>query len=225
MALVIYDQGYRIKTPVKSLFAPRGVEQLGASTHTAPAGGERDHEKEMVDQSQHHETGPAVQGHSQGNARKAASVYSQTGGDSTSLEHPRAYIPASLIMSYPIQTVLEGSKIQSALYKMKQYSISHLLVLSGTGRLMGVVTEKLLLQYLSYQGAQEHTIEDTIERCYSTQVITATPDTNIRQLAVSCVEHHLSCIPIVEDNGNLKGIITRTDLLQSLINNEWLDSR
>ncbi|WP_417223841.1 HPP family protein [Amphritea sp.] len=221
MALVIYDQGYRIKTPVKSLFMPGGVEQTGASANTAPAGGERDHEKEMVDQAQHHETSPSIQG----NARKAASAYSQTGGDDANLVKPRSYIPASLVMSYPIQTVLEGSKIQSTLYKMKQYSISHLLVLSGTGRLMGIVTEKLLLQYLSYQGAQPHSIEDTIDRCYSKQVITATPDTNIRQLAVSCVEHQLSCIPVVDENGNLKGIITRTDLLQSLINNEWLDSR
>jgi CBS-domain-containing membrane protein len=128
-------------------------------------------------------------------------------------------------MSHPVQAVLQGSKIQSALYKMKQFDISHLLVLSGAGRLMGTVTEKLLLQYLSYQGAQSHTIEDTIEQCYTRQVITATPDTNIRQLAVSCVEHQLSCIPIVQENGNLVGIITRTDLLQSLINNEWLDSR
>ncbi|MBR9868181.1 MAG: CBS domain-containing protein [Oceanospirillales bacterium] len=221
MALIIYDQGYRIQTPVKSLFPPRGVEQLSASARTAEVGGEKDHEKDHVDQLLHHEPGP----HPKGNARKAASIYSQTGGSSTSQEHPRSYIPASLIMSHPVQSVLQGSKIQSALYKMKQFGISHLLVLSGAGRLMGIVTEKLLLQYLSYQGAQLHSIEDTIEQCYSKQVITATPDTNIRQLAVSCVEHHLSCIPIVEDNGNLLGIITRTDLLQSLINNEWLDSR
>ncbi|WP_299204788.1 CBS domain-containing protein [uncultured Amphritea sp.] len=222
MALVIYDQGYRIQTPVRSMFAPRGVEQLGASARASEAGVEKDHEKDHADQILHHESGTQTKG----NARKAASVYSQTSGSSTTIEHPRAYIPASLIMTHPVQAVLQGSKIQSALYKMKQYDISHLLVLSGAGRLMGIVTEKLLLQYLSYQGsAQSHTVEDTIEQCYSKQVITATPDTNIRQLAVSCVEHQLSCIPIVQDNGNLAGIITRTDLLQSLINNEWLDSR
>ncbi|SER06903.1 CBS domain-containing protein [Amphritea atlantica] len=219
MALVIYDQGYRIQTPVKSIFTPRGVEQLAASPHTAEAGVEKDHEKDHVDQIQHHEYGPPAKG----NARKAATLYTQTGGSAQ--EQPRSYIPASLIMSHPVQAVLQGSKIQSALYKMKQFDISHLLVLSGAGRLMGTVTEKLLLQYLSYQGAQSHTIEDTIEQCYTRQVITATPDTNIRQLAVSCVEHQLSCIPIVQENGNLVGIITRTDLLQSLINNEWLDSR
>jgi CBS domain-containing protein len=221
MALVIYDQGYRIQTPVKSMFTPRGVEQMTAAANTAAAGGDKDHEKELVDQMLLQEAG--AQG--KGNARKAASAYSQTGGSSSVQEHPRSYIPASLIMSHPVQAVLQGSKIQSALYKMKQFDISHLLVLSGAGRLMGIVTEKLLLQYLSYQGAQLHTVEDTIEESYTTQVITATPDTNIRQLAVSCVEHQLTCIPIVQDNGNLTGIITRTDLLQSLINNEWLDSR
>lgn len=221
MALVIYDQGYRIQTPVKSMFTPRGVEQMTAAANTAAAGGEKDHEKDHIEQTLLQE----ASSHKKGSARKAASAYSQAGDSSTIDEHPRSYIPASLIMSHPVQAVLQGSKIQSALYKMKQFDISHLLVLSGSGRLMGVVTEKLLLQYLSYQGPQTHTIEDTIEDSYTTQVITATPDTNIRQLAVSCVDHQLTCIPIVQDNGNLIGIITRTDLLQSLINNEWLDSR
>lgn len=221
MALVIYDQGYRIQTPVKSMFTPRGVEKMTAAANTASVGGEKDHEKSHVDQMLLQEAGA----HSKGNARKAASAYSQTGDSNTTEEHPRSYIPASLIMSHPVHAVLQGSKIQPALYKMKQFDISHLVVLSGSGRLMGIVTEKSLLQYLSYQGAQLHTIEDTIEESYTTQIITATPDTNIRQLAVSCVEQHLTCIPIVQDNGNLTGIITRTDLLQSLINNEWLDSR
>lgn len=222
MALVIYDQGYRIQTPVKSMFAPRGVEQMTAAANTAATGGDKDHEKELVDQMLLQEAGA----HGKGNARKAATAYSQTGDDSsTRQEQPRSYIPVSLIMTHPVQAVLQGSKIQSTLYKMKQFDISHLVVLSGSGRLMGIVTEKLLLQYLSYQGPQPHTVEDTIEESYTTQIITATPDTNIRQLAVSCVEHQLTCIPIVQDNGNLTGIITRTDLLQSLINNEWLDSR
>jgi len=101
MALIIYDQGYRIQTPVKSLFPPRGVEQLSASARTAEVGGERDHEKDHVDQLLHHEPGP----HPKGNARKAASIYSQTGGSSTTQEHPRSYIPASLIMSNPVQSV------------------------------------------------------------------------------------------------------------------------
>ncbi len=50
MALVIYDQGYRIQTPVKSMFTPRGVEQMTAAANTAAAGGDKDHEKELVDQ-------------------------------------------------------------------------------------------------------------------------------------------------------------------------------
>lgn len=221
MALVIYDQGYRIKTPVKTLFTPGGVEQMSKPAHTAEAGTEQDHDKDTVNQLLGKDSGSS----SQGRARQAASAYQKTGGSNPVLEQPRSYIPASLIMSHPVQSVLQGTKIQAALYKMKQFDISHLLVLSNSGRMMGIVTEKLLLQYLSSQGIQPHSVEDTIEACYSNKVVTATPDTNIRQLAVSCVENQLTCIPIVQENGNLTGIITRTDLLQSLINNEWLDSR
>lgn len=221
MALVIYDQGYRVQTPVRSIFKPGGVEQLAESAHAAETGGQHDHERDHVNQI----LSRGGQQPRNPRARQGADAYQQAGGSAPVHEHSRSYIRASLIMSSPVQTVLQGSKIQAALYKMRQFDISHLIVLSTAGRMMGIITEKLLLEYLSVQGATRHTIEDDIEGCYSNQMITATPDTNIRQLAVSCVEHHLTCIPIVEDHGHLTGIITRTDLLQSLINNEWLDSR
>lgn len=220
MALVIYDQGYRVQTPVRSIFKPGGVEQLAETSHPSETAGQQDHERDHINQilSRGNQTPNA-------RARQGANAYQQTGGTTPVQEHNRSYIPASLIMSSPVHTVLQGNKIQAALYKMRQFDISHLVVLSTTGRMMGIVTEKLLLEYLSIQGPTGHSIEDNIEGCYSNQIITATPDTNIRQLAVSCVEHHLTCIPIVEEHGHLAGVITRTDLLQSLINNEWLDSR
>jgi len=220
MALVIYDQGYRIKTPVKSLFRPGGVEQLSEPAPAAETAGQHDRERVNAVPTREPKSSP-----SGGKARQLASVYQQTGDTSPKEEQPRSYIPASLIMSHPVQAVMQGSSIQSAFYKMRHFDISHLLVLSGSGLIMGFITEKLLLQHLTAPIASRASLEDSIEDCYSTKIITATPDTNIRQLAVSCVEHQLSCIPIVMDNGNLTGIVTRTDLLQSLINNEWLDSR
>ncbi len=222
MALVIYDQGYRIQTPVKSIFRPGGVEQITELAHAAETAGQHDRERERdkIPTGQKSPSGAAG-----GRAGQIANIYRQADQANPKQAAPRSYIPASLIMSQPVHTVMQGSLIKSALYKMKQMDISHLLVLSGAGRIMGIVTEKLLLQHLSTPSAKRPSIEDSIEGCYSTQVITATPDTNIRQLAVTCVEHQLSCIPIVKDTGSLIGIVTRTDLLQSLINNEWLDSR
>jgi len=220
MALVIYDQGYRIQTPVKTIFRPGGVEQLTETEHAAETAGQHDRERTL---SEHM---PVQRRNSSGNkARHLANLYQQTSGAPPKEEQPRSYIPASLIMSQPVHAVMQGSTIQAAFYKMRQFDISHLLVLSGSGRIMGIITEKLLLLHLTGPVATRPSLEDSIEGCYSTQIITATPDTNIRQLAVSCVENELTCIPIVKDNGNLVGIVTRTDLLQSLINNEWLDSR
>lgn len=220
MALVIYDQGFRVQTPVKSIFKPGGVEQLAETAHPAETAGQQDHERDHINQILSRGQQPPNP-----RARQGANAYQQAGGNSTIQEQTRSYIPASFIMSSPVQTVLQGSSIQAALYKMRQFDLSHLVVLSTSGRMMGIITEKLLLEYLSIQGPSRHSIDDNIEGCYSNQMLTATPDTNIRQLAVSCTEHHLTCIPVVEDHGHLVGIITRTDLLQSLINNEWLDSR
>jgi CBS domain-containing protein len=44
-------------------------------------------------------------------------------------------------------------------------------------------------------------------------VITVTPDTTIEELARLFIKHHISGMPIVDDNENLKGIVTENDLI------------
>ncbi len=221
MALVIYDQGYRIQTPVRSNFPPTGVEQLTNLSPSMETATQADHERDLIAATQHKES----QQNSARAHQKAANIYQQARSSNPAEAEPRSYIPAAMIMSQPVQSVLSGSPIRAALYKMQQLRIDHLIVLSGQGLLLGVVTKLLLMQALSKASLMGKELEDTINGCYDTKVVTATPETNIRQLAVTCVDKKLTCIPIVSEEGDLKGIVTRTDLLQSLINNEWLDSR
>lgn len=219
MALVIYDQGYRIQTPVKSNFPPSGVERLTDLSHSMETATQADHERDMVAATQHRES----QQDSSHVRQKAANIYLQAEGSKE--EEHRSYVPAAMIMSQPVQSVLEGSPIRSALFKMQQLNIDHLVVQSSQGLLLGILSKTLLMQSLSKASLISKELEDSIDGCYDTKVATATPQTNVRQLAVSSVEQKLSCIPIVTESGELQGVVTRTDLLQSLINNEWLDSR
>lgn len=44
-------------------------------------------------------------------------------------------------------------------------------------------------------------------------VVTVKPDTTIEDLARLFIKHQISGVPVVDDNGNLKGIVTENDLI------------
>ena len=48
----------------------------------------------------------------------------------------------------------------------------------------------------------------------STPVITARPDASLKQVAGTLVEHDISAVPIVDDVGDLVGIVTEGDLVR-----------
>lgn len=52
-----------------------------------------------------------------------------------------------------------------------------------------------------------------------TEIVTAAPDTSLAAIASMMVEHHLDGLPIVDENGALKGIISATDFLRLLLPN------
>ncbi|MBM4053968.1 MAG: CBS domain-containing protein [Planctomycetes bacterium] len=49
------------------------------------------------------------------------------------------------------------------------------------------------------------------------RILTATPDTELREIAKILIEEHIGAMPIVDENGNLLGMITRSDVLRAIV--------
>ena len=54
-------------------------------------------------------------------------------------------------------------------------------------------------------------------------VITATPDTRIREIARLLIERRIGAMPIMDKYDNLVGIITRSDVLRAVVNHAPLE--
>ena len=54
----------------------------------------------------------------------------------------------------------------------------------------------------------------TVADLMTTDVITVRKETPIRELADLFTKHRIGSIPVVDDEGNLKGIVTETDLVE-----------
>ena len=56
-----------------------------------------------------------------------------------------------------------------------------------------------------------------------TRILTATPDTELREIAKILIEEHIGSMPIVDENNHLLGIITRSDVLRTIVANGAID--
>jgi len=128
----------------------------------------------------------------------------------------------SEIMSRGLITVDKNASLRRARRILDRHRIRHLLVMDGK-RLVGIVTDRDLRQAapsskspLTTSEREEFMDELKVAEVMSRKLITASPDTTVREAARVMVSEKIGCLPVV--NGNqLVGIVTETDLLEVLV--------
>ena len=126
-------------------------------------------------------------------------------------------------MSSPVVTVTPEMTLNEAVRLFQKSQFRHLPVISETGMLVGMVSDRDVLHYVSglgedYQPTVPHNLNDHVERVMKTPVLTASQDTDVRHIARLFVSQHVGAMPIVRE-GALKGIITRNDILKAVMSN------
>ncbi|WP_327322597.1 CBS domain-containing protein [Streptomyces sp. NBC_01210] len=94
---------------------------------------------------------------------------------------------------------------------MRQWRISALPVLAAEGRVVGVVSEADLL--LKAQG-EDTSRAVTAGQLMTVPAITLTPHATIADAARLMARGCLKLLPVVDDEGRLKGVVSRGDLLK-----------
>jgi CBS-domain-containing membrane protein len=81
-----------------------------------------------------------------------------------------------------------------------------------TRKLMGVVTDRdLCLAAL----AEEHNPTlTTVEDCMATDLVTCTPDMDIREVLETMARHQIRRLPVVDRDGHVQGIVGISDVIR-----------
>lgn len=131
------------------------------------------------------------------------------------------------IMSAPVVGVRWDASVPDIVSTMRRHAISGVPVLDEFGLLCGIVTEANILEKeagpgglteLSYRrdGRRDPALArqagSTAEEIMVHNVVTATADAHVRELARTMVRCGINRIPIL-DGENLVGIVTRADIL------------
>ncbi|MCL2141716.1 MAG: homocysteine biosynthesis protein [Methanimicrococcus sp.] len=98
-------------------------------------------------------------------------------------------------------TVEKTESYVEAAKKMKKNQRNHIPVVSEK-RLVGIITSWDISKAVA-----EGKIE-TVEKCMTKNVITCTPEETIDIVAKRLADHHISAIPVIDENQNVVGILT-----------------
>lgn len=127
--------------------------------------------------------------------------------------------PISHIMTKSVVTANENDNLRKVVETLKKHTIRHIPILRGKD-VIGIIsrTDINRLTFGALFEGQEGADEAILDMLTITQVMTSKPktvasDTIIRDLAEIFVKEEFHALPVV-DNGELKGIVTTTDVLK-----------
>ena len=123
---------------------------------------------------------------------------------------PVLYRRVELIMSTDLYTVYEEDLVDLVPNIMKWNQVRHMLVENRQGDLVGLVTLGRLGKYYS-----EHNdpVPVMVKEVMVKNVITGTPDTPTLEAIKLMQENHIGCLPVLNQDKKLVGVVTEQDLL------------
>lgn len=116
------------------------------------------------------------------------------------------------IMSAEPTTVTPDTPITEAARMMKDHNIGMLPVVEGEGsrRLVGVVTDRdITIRHV----AEGHLNDCPVREAMTDNVSTCKPDENVERVMTLMAEEQVRRIPIVDERGNLVGVVAQADIV------------
>lgn len=120
---------------------------------------------------------------------------------------------AEQIMTAPPVTLAPDDPLQRIWDIVRQKRIMHIPVVGPDGRVLGIVSDRDLMLRKGERAGQ----------LMSKKVIVATRETPIREIARVLVDEGIGCVPIVDAQHGVVGMVTRTDVLRCVVNEGPLD--
>lgn len=148
----------------------------------------------------------------------AQTAYQQQTGQA---QHPKPAVLAHDLMTTPALSLPSDSTLIDAWALMKRRGFRHIPVTSMHGTLVGMVSDRDLLRHVPELITMAHTSQAAQRRLaeiMTSRVISATPTTDIREIARVMLDEQIHAIPILDGDRRLVGILSTRDLLRGIAN-------
>lgn len=116
------------------------------------------------------------------------------------------------VMIAKVVTLSPHNSFSEAANLMNDRYFRHCVVVDARGQLVGVISDRDILRALARNpNARSKSLDQIMTR----NPVTVRRNTPISEAVSKIVSKRINCLPVVEENGGVCGIVTSTDLLKS----------
>jgi CBS domain-containing protein len=116
------------------------------------------------------------------------------------------------VMTRQVMTLRPDDSFGDAVNLMATQHVRHSVVIDGTGRIQGVISDRDVLRALArIQNWQSKPVSEIM----TPQPVVVRQETPLTEAVGELLLRRINCLPVVLDNGTVCGILTSTDLLKS----------
>jgi len=126
-------------------------------------------------------------------------------------------------MSQPVHTIRSDERLDAARKALELFGVHHMLV-ENSGRIVGIVSDRDVLRNLSpyadgisSQTRDEATLRRPIYSIATYDLVTVELDTSLAEATALMLARRISCLPVRGQQGNVVGVVTKTDLLEATV--------
>jgi acetoin utilization protein AcuB len=116
-------------------------------------------------------------------------------------------------MSTPAITVRADADYRTAFDVMRERDFHHLPVVDAGGQLVGIVAQRDMM----VAATRHHNAPVEIAEVMHRPVVSTQPDVQVVEVARLMMSQNIGCLPVVDANMNLLGVITERDLLEAFV--------
>lgn len=125
---------------------------------------------------------------------------------------------AGHIMQRAVITLSDGDSLAYAWQVLSKNRIHQAPVMDDRSRLVGIVSERDLLTGINIDaGRVVESLSRQVRDVMTSPVIAAAAVTDIRRIASVMLTHGVAGVPIIDQNSNLVGFVSRSDILRAVV--------
>ena len=128
------------------------------------------------------------------------------------------------IMTEDVVTLSPEDSVHEAISAFTEHTFRHLPVVDDAGKLLGIVSDRDVLRALARTAAADTRRPARADSFMTRDVRTGTPDMTLATAVQIVVFLRVNSLPIVDETGRLRGIVTTTDLLAALYDTLPIDN-
>jgi len=130
------------------------------------------------------------------------------------------------IMTTRVVGVRMDDTLRTVKHLFEHHPFHHLVVFEH-GKAVGVLSDRDLLRNISpfigklaERSMDEATLNKRVHQIMTRRIIAVRRSTPITDAARMLIDHRISCLPVLDDDGRCEGIVTWFDLMKWMINRE-----